>query len=229
MRFLSPTSHKRLNEGAGFLFLSAGVLLWLSLLSYHAQDASWNTAAGEARPENLIGYVGSHLSDLALQTFGLAAFVFPVLLLLLAWKWIRSDTLEAPFAKAFGCTLFILSASTAFSLGPEWRLYHGAISAGGLAGRLLADYLRAIMNLTGAAVFTATCLIVSIYLASTFTIAKLHAWFSGPLRVLGFIAGRWRSWRARRRERKLQKQQERARLRRLRAGPPAEAVRLAET
>src|SRR5436190_11717407 len=53
MKLLSPTQHKWLNEVTGFLLLSVGVSMWLSLVSYQAQDPSWNTSAGLARPLNL--------------------------------------------------------------------------------------------------------------------------------------------------------------------------------
>ena len=56
MRLLVPTQRKRLNEATGFVLLSLGLFLWLSLVSYQAQDPSWNTSAGSARPLNLTGY-----------------------------------------------------------------------------------------------------------------------------------------------------------------------------
>ena len=87
MKLLSPTQHKRLNEAAGFLILSAGLVMLLSLVSYHTQDPSWDTAA-DARPLNLVGYPGSYLADLFLQVFGAAAFLFPMLAFALAWRWI---------------------------------------------------------------------------------------------------------------------------------------------
>ena len=96
MKLINPTQHKRLNEATGLVLLSVGLFLWLSLLSYQAQDPSWNTATGSVRPLNLTGYAGSYVSDLLLQTFGLTAFLFPVLALLLAWKWVRSEMFEAP-------------------------------------------------------------------------------------------------------------------------------------
>jgi S-DNA-T family DNA segregation ATPase FtsK/SpoIIIE len=179
------------------LLLAAAVLLWLSLLSYGYQDGSWNTAAGQARTHNLIGPVGAKLADLALQSFGLAAFVFPLLLLMLAWKWIRSEAVQAAIAKSLGAALLLMSASVALSLFPGWRIY-GAIPAGGLAGLLLAERLVGAMNLTGAAVLALTALVVSVYLISTFSIYKVEAWFSGPARSLA-------AWRDRRSQKKQEK------------------------
>src|SRR5207248_7951572 len=70
MKLLSPTQHKRVNEATGLALLSFGSFLWLSLLSYQALDPSANTSAGAGRPLNLIGYPGSYLADILLQTFG---------------------------------------------------------------------------------------------------------------------------------------------------------------
>ncbi len=67
MKLLSPTPHKRLNEITGFLLLAAGLVMLLSLISYHAFDPSLDTASS-ARPLNLVGYPGSYLADLFFQT-----------------------------------------------------------------------------------------------------------------------------------------------------------------
>ena len=48
MKLLSPTQHQRLNEIVGFLLLSVGLVMLLSLVSYHAQDPSWDTASDVA-------------------------------------------------------------------------------------------------------------------------------------------------------------------------------------
>ena len=66
MKLLSPTQHKRLNEIIGFLTLCAGLVMLLSLVSYHTQDPSINTAS-TARPLNLIGYPGAWIADICYQ------------------------------------------------------------------------------------------------------------------------------------------------------------------
>jgi hypothetical protein len=42
---VSSTRYPRLVEAAGVLFLLFGLVVWLSLLSYHPEDPSLNTAA----------------------------------------------------------------------------------------------------------------------------------------------------------------------------------------
>jgi S-DNA-T family DNA segregation ATPase FtsK/SpoIIIE len=205
MKLINPTQHKRLNEATGLVLLSVGVFLWLSLLSYETQDPSWNTATGSVRPLNLIGYAGSYASDLLLQTFGLMAFFFPILALLLAWKWVRSETFEAPAAKLIGSTAFLLSAAAALSLGPNWRLFGGTIRLGGAIGLIAADYLIASFNTVGAILLDLTILIVSLYLISTFTMQKFAVFFAPVARAAADLRGRWRAWQERSAERRKQK------------------------
>jgi S-DNA-T family DNA segregation ATPase FtsK/SpoIIIE len=170
MKLLSPTQHKRLNEITGFLLLSAGLVTLLSLVSYHAQDPSWDTASS-ARPLNLIGYPGAYLSDIVLQTFGAAAFLFPLLVFLLSWKWIRSEQLEAGGTKIFGSVLLTLSVCTILSFIP-FRLFGGIVTVGGALGLVSARYLVEQLNLAGALVATGTAIVLSLYLVSTFTLEK---------------------------------------------------------
>jgi DNA segregation ATPase FtsK/SpoIIIE, S-DNA-T family len=212
MKLLSPTQHKRLNEVTGFLLLSMGLVILLSLVSYHTQDPSWDTSAS-TRPLNLIGYPGAYLSDLLLQTFGLSSFLFPLLAFLLAWKWIRSEEVEAGAVKILGTLLLVGSVCAAFSMAGAWRFFNHSVPIGGLAGRALADYLVGNLNLAGAILATATLLMVSVYLVSTFTVAKLAAWFAGPMAWMERQRAAWQAWRLRRRERARARREETARLR----------------
>jgi S-DNA-T family DNA segregation ATPase FtsK/SpoIIIE len=210
-----------LNEVTGFLLLSLGLVILLSLVSYHAQDPSWNTAA-VSRPLNLVGYPGAYLSDALFQVFGAASFLFPAVALFLAWRWIRSEAIEGGAVKAVGFALLALSLSTGLSLLPL-PLLGGTVHIGGALGLLLARYLVDGLNLAGAIVATATAAIVSLYLVSTFSLSSLEEWFAWPawLRVL---ATAWQSWRERRRRRSVEKAQARAKKRRERVEKRAPAV-----
>src|SRR4051794_648067 len=195
MTILGPTRHPRFNEGIGFVFLALGIGIILSLVSYHPTDLSWNTVGSPAKPLNLIGKAGAHISDLLLQISGLGAFTLPVLLFALAWKWLRSEAIEAQTIKLVGAGSLILGVCTAFSLGPQWRPFGGAVSVGGLAGTLLADYLLSNFNTTGAIIAAGITLVLSIYLVSSFSMAKLAVWLSGPMAFLQRLVNRFESWR----------------------------------
>ncbi len=174
----------------GRTFSVLGLALWLSLLSYHPSDPSWNTAAGAARARNLIGPAGAWISDLSYQTFGVLSFGIPVMLIWLAWNWVRGRAVETPLVRIAGSVLLLLSACASFALGPKWSLFGGTVQPGGLAGMMLADLLMAGFNYTGALIFTCAVLLVSLYLATGFRLS--HVAFA-----LAPVSRAWRAWRAR--------------------------------
>ena len=211
MKLLSPTQHRRLNEVTGFLLLSLGLVILLSLASYHVQDPSWDTAAS-TRPLNLIGYPGSYLSDLLFQMFGATSLLFPFLIFMLAWKWIRSDEVQAGTVKIIGSALLTLSVSAALSFAP-WRIFSGNIRLGGTLGYVLATRLVDSLNVAGAVLATGTTVIVAVYLVSTFTLSKLGEWLAGPVAWWQRRLDAWAAWRERMQQRSLEKARERARKR----------------
>jgi DNA segregation ATPase FtsK/SpoIIIE-like protein len=106
MKILGPTRFHRLNEAGGLVYLFTGFFLILCLISYHPQDPSWNSVISATRAHNLTGLAGSYIADFCFQLLGLSAFSLPVLLWLLAWKWIRSADIQAAGVKVFGSVKF---------------------------------------------------------------------------------------------------------------------------
>jgi S-DNA-T family DNA segregation ATPase FtsK/SpoIIIE len=194
MKLLSPTPYKRLNELTGFLLLLVGLVILLSLVSYHVQDPSWDTAA-DSRPLNWVGYPGSYLSDLLFQVFGAAAFVFPLFCFALAWRWIRSEEIDSGAAKSIGVALLALSLDAALSFLP-WRLFGGTIRIGGTLGSALSRFLLDTLNVAGTPLAILSAFVVSIYLVSSFSMARLADWFAAPIAWWSaFWARRAESWR----------------------------------
>jgi DNA segregation ATPase FtsK/SpoIIIE, S-DNA-T family len=204
MKILGPTRFHRLNEAGGLVYLFTGFFLILCLISYHPQDPSWNSVTGAARAHNLTGLAGSYIADFCFQLLGLSAFSLPVLLWMLAWKWIRSEAIQAATVKVFGAVVLFLSISTALSIRPFWRPWNGAFSAGGVVGILIADSLLSSLNVMGTALFTGICLILSLYLISRFSMAVVARWLAGPLsflvRFYAWLYNRFAAWRQRRQE-----------------------------
>ena len=205
MKLFTPTGSKRLNEVTGLVFLAAGVLLLLSLVSFHPADPSWNHVGGNLPTINLIGRFGAHLSDLCLQAFGLGAFVFPFLAFALGWKWMRSQVTEAPGIKITGSITLVASACGVAALLPEWRMYQSTILPGGTAGFLLTDSLKHSLNLAGATVVLVTSLIASLYLVSTFTLSTVERWFAPLIAFFARLRDRWRRYQEQRQENKLER------------------------
>ena len=221
MRFLTPTENKRLNELIGFVCMAVAVLLALSLLSYNPHDPALNVSAasmGEVR--NWIGPAGSYTADLAFQVFGFAAFLLPVALGILGYRWFRSQAIDSQWATLAGYALLLLSLPSLMSLVriPDVR---GAIPAGGLVGSALSHALRNGFNLGGAIGVALIFLVVALFLTTSFSFSGAHAWASSAAGtsgksvkpgILQRVRARWQDWREAREEERMRRQVEERRL-----------------
>ena len=213
MRVLTPTENKRFNELIGFIGLSLAVFLALSLLSYSPLDPSFNVSAGpigSVPVHNWIGPVGAHLADLVFQFSGYAAFLFPVAICVVALRWFRSHTIDAPVAKLIGAGLLLTSLSA------EMTLIHlppvrGALPPGGLLGTVLAEGLRAGFNPAGANLVAVASLLTALFLTTSFSFHAAADWMKKPLAPEGTV-GNWmaqfKDWREEREAARLRKRVE---------------------
>src|SRR5258707_3067075 len=84
--------HRRMMELVGVGVAAAGVGLLLALFTYSPGDPSLNHATGNA-PVNLMGLPGAYVSDVLLQTFGLAIVLVPVALITWGVRMLRTHHL----------------------------------------------------------------------------------------------------------------------------------------
>jgi DNA segregation ATPase FtsK/SpoIIIE, S-DNA-T family len=83
---------RRMMELVGAAIAVIGVLLMMAIFTFNAADPSLNHATGVA-PANLIGLPGAYVSDLLLQTFGLAICLVPVALITWGVRMLRTHHL----------------------------------------------------------------------------------------------------------------------------------------
>jgi S-DNA-T family DNA segregation ATPase FtsK/SpoIIIE len=215
VRFLTPTDNKRLNELIGFLFIVLAVLVALSLISYSPHDVAFNVSAPPADgplAHNWIGPVGAYGADFLFQVFGFAAFLLPVAILILGWKWFRSRAINSALATIFGYMLLLLSLPSLLSLWhfPEVR----GLPAGGMLGSLLSGSLQAGFNFWGASLIAFAFFLTSLFMTTSFSFAGTHAWAKstkGPLgkvEKLGLLQkaqARWHDWRNQREQERMRR------------------------
>jgi DNA segregation ATPase FtsK/SpoIIIE, S-DNA-T family len=223
VRFLTPTQNKRLNELIGFLCITLAVLMGLALISYSPRDAAFNVsgpAADDHPARNWIGPVGAYTSDLLFQVFGFAAFLLPVALGMLGWKWIRSRAIDSQWATITGYVLLLMSLPSLLSLShfPEVR---GAVPAGGLLGTVVSHGLQSGFNFWGAVLVAVAILIVALFLTTSFSFSGAHAWASshngplGKMEKLGILRraqARWHDWREQREQERMRREVEERRM-----------------
>ena len=196
MNILKPSGNKRLNELIGFLWLTAAVLVGLSLLSYSPLDPSLNTAGPPHEPSaaNWVGMVGAYVADVLLQALGAVAFLLPLVLLALAWQWVRSRAVESPAAKVTGILLLLLAPSALLGLIASAPPVYGLIPAGGLLGVLLTLGLTTVLNVPGAFVIAICALVTGAFLATPFSFSTGSGWLRRLVAPVGPVARRVGVW-----------------------------------
>src|ERR1700738_1580477 len=198
------------------------VLVALSLISYSPHDVAFNVSAPPADgplAHNWIGPVGAYGADFLFQVFGFAAFLLPVAILILGWKWFRSRAINSQLATIFGYMLLLLSLPSLLSLWhfPEVR----GLPPGGMLGSLLSGSLQAGFNFWGASLIAFAFFLTSLFMTTSFSFAGTHAWAKGAkgpigavekLGLLQKVQARWQSWNDRREQDRMRRRVEERRI-----------------
>ena len=146
---LPPTAKKKLKhlfiKITGITLIVAALILAGSLGSYHHSDPSFNTASN-AVTQNLLGPFGAHVTDLLLQTLGIATALIPLLLVFWGWQLITKKGVSVIWARLLIAIAGILLASiflTIFDQPEEWPLQSGL---GGVSGMVIFSFLAKFLS-----------------------------------------------------------------------------------
>ena len=219
MRFLAsifvPTGNRRLNELIGFLLCVSALLLFLALASYSPLDPSLNSASvltGTHVARNWIGVVGALISDLALQFFGIGAFLLPIFPAMLGLRWFASRKVQSPVAKSLGGIWLVIFVPALLALLPGHLRWLHVIPVEGLLGRVVGDVLIHYLNLTGAYIVCASVLAVALYLSTAFSFSSIRLWAPTRFAFVTALWNRYQDWQAERAKRRQQKELDKRRI-----------------
>jgi S-DNA-T family DNA segregation ATPase FtsK/SpoIIIE len=189
-RFISPAIRaqlrRRLSELAAVACALAGLTLMLALVSYNAQDPSFDTASS-GRTLNLAGSAGAGLADLMLQGFGIAGFI-PALILL-AWSYRLGTRGAIGHLKLRivlgGLSMPLVAAALAMAMtiipGPQ-ETWPTPAGIGGAAGLIISHgFVSAGSSILGHVGSAVVMLLTLVLALAAFAFA------------LGFTPGEWRS------------------------------------
>ncbi|HEV7903772.1 MAG TPA: DNA translocase FtsK [Pyrinomonadaceae bacterium] len=223
--------NSRRNEIIAIALFALGMLLTLCLVFFNPNDPSLNSA-GQDETRNLIGPVGAYVSDVMLQSVGLASYLLPLLLLLAAWRRFRTRRIHAPISRIIGLVTLLLSASGILALASLPLLVDGRVSAGGFIGTLVAGTLASALNGVGALVLLLALAATGLLLATNFSFARAYERtveaFGHPSTFFASLSTRFQTWRAERRERAQQRAEQRRAMRAAHEEAQAEEKRLRE-
>ncbi|MBV9669824.1 MAG: DNA translocase FtsK 4TM domain-containing protein, partial [Acidobacteriales bacterium] len=196
-----------MNELVGFCLLAVALLLTLALVSYTPSDPSFNTASTRTSAHNWIGPIGADFADLALQLLGIGAFIAPLLVAGLSWRWFKSRAPEASYPKLIGGVLLIIFVPVLFALLPFSFHWRHALPIEGVAGRIIGDLLVRYLNVVGAWIVELTVLGAAVFLSTTFTFSAAQLWLSTRFAFLYALRDRFEDWRVARARRRAEKKQ----------------------
>lgn len=150
----------RAREGGGILILGIGFLLALALATFDAADPNFNHATPKA-PHNWLGLPGAYISDVLLQTLGLSAWLF--VLLLASWgfrivshrglpRWWLNVALVPLTLILFACFAAALPVPTMWAMRAglggvvgDYILYHQLVPVAVAVGLPISAVLPAVL------------------------------------------------------------------------------------
>jgi S-DNA-T family DNA segregation ATPase FtsK/SpoIIIE len=205
--------HTRSRRGAellGLLAFAVALMLLIALATFSPRDPAPFFKAGSAgSARNFIGPFGAFLAELLIrQLFGLAAHLLPLVLGLLGWKLFWFRPIEAPYTKAVGIGLLLLSLTTLFTLSfGTVNIDSEPVRAGGAMGEFLTGLLVGDFSRTGAYIVAATSLFVALILATQFSFSSvLHAVAGRFLGRLQAMQTAWAHYRETRRKERMRRE-----------------------
>lgn len=184
----TPKGEKR-PQALGVLLLGLGAFLLVCLISHSPLDPP-NSSRSVAESLNWGGWIGAYASYGAFAGMGLAAYVWPALLLLWGWNRVRCQPVALAVQRSVGLLLMAVFISIATGL-PDYSP-HTAYALGGVLGTQISlDLLIPYLGRLGAAVLLGSFFVVAVILTPGLN-WRLLAWFGGGLAVVWRWLGRLR-------------------------------------
>lgn len=179
---LMPKGEKR-PQVLGVLLLGLGAFLLVCLMS-HSPDDRPNSSRSVAESLNWGGWIGAYASYGAFAGMGLAAYVWPMLLLLWGWNRVRCQPVASAVQRSVGLLFMAVFISVATGL-PDYSLGTAYALGGVLGTQISVDFLIPYLGRLGSAVLLSALLVAAIILTPGLN-WRLLAWLGA-----GVAAG-WR-------------------------------------
>ncbi|MGE3973147.1 MAG: DNA translocase FtsK [Bdellovibrionales bacterium] len=149
---MSSTLKKFRRDFSIISWIGFGSFLALSLLSYNPQDPSFSSTGTGRSVVNLCGYVGSFLSDIFYQGFGVASWFFVGFIFYWGIKNLLRQDKPATSNIVWAFLLMIAVTGLIHLFIPDTRIFQGHVLLSGSIGLGLAKTLMGVLNKAGAAV-----------------------------------------------------------------------------
>ncbi len=186
-------------EIIGILLFFLVVFTLVSLLSYNPADPSINNAKTAGDIHNMFGALGAQIAGILIGLFGLGAFWFPILMLLISIHFFGNSPKTVIILTAAGGLLLLITSGALLALKQNHYLIFGhKFSAGGIIGIPLKAFLVRYSNITGGALILIILWMIGLILATGFSFIvffkNCRRW-AGIVR--GYIGSLWSGYKER--------------------------------
>jgi len=189
---LSEEMKRRLREAGALLLLPLALYLLLCLVSYNDQDPSWWHAGSVGYISNLCGMVGANIASVLRSIFGLIAYGFPLLLLLLGVQVLRQHGARSmhawePSLRLIGLVFFFITGPALLYI----NFHESAVQpqgVGGIVGKWVGDGLLRALGEQGAPLLLLALFLIAVTLATGLSWFKLMDWTGrSVLKLAGWL------------------------------------------
>lgn len=183
-----PKGEKR-PQVLGVLLLGLGAFLLVCLMSHSPLDPP-NSSRSVAESLNWGGWVGAYTSYGAFAGMGLAAYVWPMLLLLWGWNRVRCQPVASAVHRSVG--LLLMAVLICVATGLPGYSPHKAYELGGVLGTQISlEFLIPYLGRLGSAVLLSALFVVAVILTPGLN-WRLLAWLGSSLAAVWRWLGRLR-------------------------------------
>jgi len=174
----------RLTDIKGISFIFSGIILAMMLLSFNPKDPSFNTSSSSKEIHNLFGHFGSYISDILLQTIGLASYIFVIAFLVWGYRVIKRKPVTNLRIKIAVLSIAAINAAITLARIPSFESWEMGSYMGGSAGSLLLTNLsNPLQNIIGAESF----MFVAVVSAFIFIISYMIVLGLSLENIIGFL------------------------------------------
>ncbi|AGY92274.1 hypothetical protein SPICUR_06545 [Spiribacter curvatus] len=172
-QLMAPGSHhisRVIREAALLLLMAVAGFLVLSLLTYAPADPGWSQSGPVRGVDNAGGVVGAYWADLSLYLFGYLAYLFPILIALLATLVYRWQRRGGPVhwgvmgVRVLGFVLTLLAGAAVARLHIPPVVGTVPLSSGGVLGNLVGDWATDAFSFIGATLLALAVLLAGVTL-----------------------------------------------------------------
>ncbi len=179
--------HSIWNDVVAIIVAALGLLVLLSLVTSSTADRSWfSTGGGATSNSNWVGPVGANIAAALFNTFGWTAYIFPLLIGLIAWRVFQANTLVPRFLRVAGFIFFVIS------LAGLTTLFGGY---GAIVGEAAAQGIAYFISRIGAGILLVAVFISSFLLITNFTLGGFLSHFDVAWENLRIRLDGWREKR----------------------------------